>query len=274
MARGWIYALGWLVFGLCAAFVLPHGARGLQSTLRDQIEDDLEANGMTDFRVHMDGQAATLVYRDDVLPSGNARNRMLKAVRIAGDVSGDLPHFRRAGGLLFGPVTQVRYDRPSLAAVELRQGQALAEASASASSASSASAASASVAAAQACTDEVTQAIASRKLSFITGSTELTSDSKAILQDIYATLSKCPDGLILYVEGHTDDVGGMAHNMQLSAGRADAAAAALIRLGVPAKTVQSHGYGPSEPIADNRTASGRAQNRRVDFVLRPPEQGG
>ena len=274
MARGWIYLLGWLVFGLCAAFTLPHAAAGLQTLLRDQIEDDLEANGMTDVRVHMDGQAATLSYRDDAIPVGNPRHRLLKAVRIAGDITGDLPRFRRAGGLLMGPVTQVRYDARSLVAVQTRQAQALAEEAAEASASSASSASEASVAAARACTDEVTQAVASRKLTFITGSAELTGDSDAILKDIYATLSKCPDGLILYVEGHTDNIGGADRNMTLSSSRADAAAAALVQLGVPATAVQSKGYGPEQPIADNSTPAGRAKNRRVDFILRPPEQGG
>ncbi len=277
MARGWIYALGWLAFGLCMAFALPHRAAGLEASLRDQIEDDLEANGLTDFRVDMDGQRAILSYRDDAAPSDDPRQRMLKAARIAGDIPGDLPGLRPAGGPIFGPVTVVDRDDDSLAAVEARRNTALAQASASASSiaASSAStAASASLVAARACTDDVTAAVASRKLSFVTGSAELDGDSAAVLQDIYNTIRRCPDDLVLSVEGHTDNVGGLDHNMQLSASRADAAAAALIRLGLPAASVQSHGYGPNDPIADNSTNSGRAKNRRVDFVLRPAEQGG
>ncbi|MEI9903932.1 MAG: OmpA family protein [Asticcacaulis sp.] len=269
MAKGWIYALGWLVFGLFALIEVPQRAAGLQAGLRDQIEDDLEANGMTDFRVHMNGQAATLSYRDDAVPAGNPHQRMFRAEIIAGNVSGDFAPHTASGGLLLGPVTRVRADDRSLAAMQARadqaQDQAKAEASASAAS-------SASLAAAQACTDDVTQAVAQRKLSFVTG--KLTRDSDAILQDIYATLRKCPDGLVLYVEGHTDNVGGLDHNLKLSSSRADAAAAALIRLGVPAASVQSHGYGPAQPVADNTTDAGRAKNRRVDFILRPSEQGG
>ncbi len=267
MAKGWIYALGWLVFGLFALIEVPQRAAGLQAGLRDQIEDDLEANGMTDFRVHMNGQAATLSYRDDAVPAGNPHQRMFRAEIIAGNVSGDFAPHTASGGLLLGPVTRVRADDRSLTAMQARLDQARAEASASA-------AAAASLAAAEACTDDVTQAVAQRKLSFVTGSAELTHDSDAILQDIYATLRKCPDGLMLYVEGHTDNVGGLDQNLKLSSSRADAAAAALIRLGVPAASVQSHGYGPAQPVADNTTDAGRAKNRRVDFILRPSQQGG
>lgn len=266
MAKGWIYALGWLVFGLFMLFEVPQRAAALQSALRDQIEDDLEANGMTDFRVHMDGQAATLSYRDDAIPAGNPHQRMFRAETVAGNVSGDFAPNTSTGGIVLGPVTVVRGDGKSLTAMQARLERAQAEAAASAATTARL--------AAKACTDEVTAAVAERKLNFLTGSAELSRDSAAVLQDIYSTVRKCPDGLVLYVEGHTDNIGGGDHNLKLSASRADAAAAALIRLGLPAAAVQSHGYGAADPIADNASDAGRARNRRVDFVLRPQAQGG
>ena len=265
MAKGWIYALGWVVFGLYAAALLPHRVADLQTGLRDDIEDDLDSNGMTDFRVHMNGQAAVLSYRRDATPVENPRDRMIKAGTIAAAATGDLPRLGRAGGVIMGPVTMVRLDERSLSEVQARLDRAEAEAEASSASA-------ASLAAAHTCTDEVTQAVAQRRLSFVTGSADLTGDSQAILTDIYNTARKCPEGLMLRVEGHTDNVGGVEDNMRLSSSRADAAAAALIRLGWPQTAVQSQGLGPKDPVADNMTDDGRARNRRVDFILEP--QGG
>lgn len=257
MGRGWVYSVGWVAFGMCVAFALPSRVSGLEAMLRDQIEDDLEANNLTDISVAMDGQTATLGYRDGALPQGNPHDRLFKAVQIAATVPGDFQR-RSEGGVFFGPVTAARADADSLSAVQARLDRAETEA-----------AASASAAAAKACTDKVIRAVASRKLSFVTGSAELTPASDAIIKDIYTTVKACPEGLVLHVEGHTDNVGGLDHNMDLSAQRADAAATALTTLGLPDKMVVSQGFGPNDPVADNATEDGRAENRRVDFILKP-----
>jgi OOP family OmpA-OmpF porin len=66
------------------------------------------------------------------------------------------------------------------------------------------------------------------------------------------------------IEGHTDNVGSPAFNQKLSERRAQAVAQSLVRdHGIAADRVQSAGYGESRPIADNKTADGRATNRRV-----------
>ena len=69
------------------------------------------------------------------------------------------------------------------------------------------------------------------------------------------------------VEGHTDTVGGRISNLELSRQRAEAVCAALVARGVAARRLQSRGFGPDLPIADNATAAGREANRRVDFVI-------
>jgi len=68
------------------------------------------------------------------------------------------------------------------------------------------------------------------------------------------------------VEGHTDNVGSHSMNMQLSQQRADAVKQQLISGGAKPQNVTAIGYGPDKPIADNSTAAGRAQNRRVEII--------
>jgi outer membrane protein OmpA-like peptidoglycan-associated protein len=74
-------------------------------------------------------------------------------------------------------------------------------------------------------------------------------------------------GLKIAVEGHTDSVGGDDYNMKLSNNRAGAVRDFLVAQGVPASSVTSQGFGKTMPVADNNTASGRQQNRRVELVV-------
>lgn len=69
------------------------------------------------------------------------------------------------------------------------------------------------------------------------------------------------------VSGHTDDRGDRTYNMELSAHRANAVRTYLIDHGVEAFRIQTRGAGPDEPIDTNRTASGRARNRRIEFQI-------
>jgi OOP family OmpA-OmpF porin len=68
------------------------------------------------------------------------------------------------------------------------------------------------------------------------------------------------------VEGHTDSTGADAYNQALSERRANSVLRYLVDAGVPASRLSAQGFGESQPVADNDTAEGRAQNRRV--VLR------
>ncbi|HYZ83049.1 MAG TPA: OmpA family protein, partial [Bryobacteraceae bacterium] len=74
-------------------------------------------------------------------------------------------------------------------------------------------------------------------------------------------------GLKLEVEGHTDSVGSDAYNQRLSEQRADEVRAYLIKSGINPSNVTSKGFGESMPVADNNTAAGRQQNRRVELVV-------
>ena len=68
------------------------------------------------------------------------------------------------------------------------------------------------------------------------------------------------------VRGHTDSVGKYQSNMRLSQRRADSVKKYLVEKGIESRRIRSVGFGPSSPIADNRTAAGRGKNRRIEIV--------
>jgi outer membrane protein OmpA-like peptidoglycan-associated protein len=73
------------------------------------------------------------------------------------------------------------------------------------------------------------------------------------------------------VTGYTDITGPLALNEKLSKERADVVAQYLVKGGLPAGQVRTEGKGPSDPIGDNKTAAGRAKNRRVEIILEKPK---
>jgi len=91
-------------------------------------------------------------------------------------------------------------------------------------------------------------------------------ESDPTLKEI-AALLKQNSKLNLYVVGHTDNVGSLSANMDLSERRAEAVVQALAsKHGVDAKRLKAQGVGPLCPIASNKTEEGRAKNRRVELV--------
>jgi len=74
-------------------------------------------------------------------------------------------------------------------------------------------------------------------------------------------------GLKIQVEGYTDSIGSDDYNMTLSQQRADAVRTYMVSQGVPPDTVTALGLGKADPVADNATAAGRQQNRRVEMVV-------
>lgn len=101
---------------------------------------------------------------------------------------------------------------------------------------------------------------------FDTGRADLKPESEPALAEI-ARLLKQRASLRLHVIGHTDNVGDMAMNMDLSKRRAAAVAQALAtRHGVAAARLRPDGVGPLAPVASNKTEEGRARNRRVELV--------
>jgi OOP family OmpA-OmpF porin len=93
-------------------------------------------------------------------------------------------------------------------------------------------------------------------------SAALTSESLTHLDKVAAALERYPR-LTVEMQGHTDSVGADAYNLELSQQRADAVRNHLLSRGVAPERVTAKGYGETQPIADNSTDAGRAQNRRV-----------
>lgn len=108
----------------------------------------------------------------------------------------------------------------------------------------------------------------SQDILFATDSATLRPDLRRDLQAIAANLQRYPDSAI-FVTGHTDSTGAMAYNQSLSERRADSVAAVLIESGVSSRRIVTRGAGQTQPVASNDTAAGRAQNRRVEIVIRP-----
>jgi outer membrane protein OmpA-like peptidoglycan-associated protein len=105
------------------------------------------------------------------------------------------------------------------------------------------------------------------KIQFKTGSHEPLDKSEELLDQIGETLKQNPDVGPIRIEGHTDNVGDAQLNLTLSQKRADAVKEELVDRGVPTEILSTRGFGESKPIAPNKTAAGRARNRRVEFVV-------
>ena len=101
---------------------------------------------------------------------------------------------------------------------------------------------------------------------FATGKYQLTPDARVKMAKVSGILLSYP-GLKVQVEGYTDSVGSDEFNQRLSEQRAGTVRDFLVQQGVSMNNVAAVGYGKSDAIADNATASGRAQNRRVELVV-------
>jgi outer membrane protein OmpA-like peptidoglycan-associated protein len=106
---------------------------------------------------------------------------------------------------------------------------------------------------------------------FDTDQSALKAAARTNLQNLSTSLVNNPQTNILIV-GHTDDTGSDSHNMDLSVRRAESVKSYIAAGNVANSRLSTSGKGESEPIADNTTADGRAQNRRVEIVIVANEQ--
>ena len=105
-------------------------------------------------------------------------------------------------------------------------------------------------------------------LLFATDSAAVQPGLQGEIRSIAANLVSYPNSRI-QVLGHTDNTGAAAYNFDLSQRRAGAVAGILIGAGVPSSRLSAVGIGEDRPVASNTTASGRAQNRRVEIIITP-----
>jgi outer membrane protein OmpA-like peptidoglycan-associated protein len=98
---------------------------------------------------------------------------------------------------------------------------------------------------------------------FDSGKSSLRPESNKELNELaeYMSLKKT---LVIEIAGHTDNVGAPESNQKLSEDRANAVKQYLVKKGIVAERIVAKGYGDSEPVADNNTASGKQQNRRTE----------
>lgn len=103
---------------------------------------------------------------------------------------------------------------------------------------------------------------------FATDSSAVRPDLQRDLYTLAGSLNRYPDTTVDVV-GHTDSNGEAAYNQRLSQSRANSVADILVGAGVPRGRVVAYGRGEDQPVATNLTPEGRAQNRRVEFIIRP-----
>lgn len=103
---------------------------------------------------------------------------------------------------------------------------------------------------------------------FATGKYELLPIARDKLDEVAKAVSDQGYKSIL-VEGHTDSVGKASDNETLSLKRAESVRSYLVSRGIPSDKIRAAGLGSSRPVAENGTADGRANNRRVELVVEP-----
>jgi len=105
------------------------------------------------------------------------------------------------------------------------------------------------------------------KVYFRSGSSRILRKSFNLLNQVALTLKAHSEIKVIEIQGYTDDRGKARKNRRISKKRAKAVRSYLIRKGVSKKRLRAQGYGEDNPIDDNTTKAGRANNRRVEFVI-------
>lgn len=104
---------------------------------------------------------------------------------------------------------------------------------------------------------------------FTTGKAELLPAAQVKLNDVAKALTEQDPESKMVVEGYTDSQGAVAYNQELSQRRAQSVRDYLVSRGIASDRITAEGYGLSRAIGDNGTAEGRANNRRVEIVVKP-----
>jgi OOP family OmpA-OmpF porin len=117
------------------------------------------------------------------------------------------------------------------------------------------------------CQQLFSELLAKGKIRFESGRASIDPDSAGLLDRLTETALRCPTADI-EIAGHTDADGEDTFNQALSEKRAQAVMDYLVKAGLPAGRFTATGYGSTQPVASNDTDEGKAQNRRIDFLVR------
>jgi outer membrane protein OmpA-like peptidoglycan-associated protein len=107
---------------------------------------------------------------------------------------------------------------------------------------------------------------------FATNKDTILAKSAPVLKAVGEALKGTPGVRKVSIEGHTDTVGKAEHNLELSQKRAESVRAWLIKEGIDPGRLVAKGWGGTKPVASNDSSKGRADNRRVEFVIIDPPQ--
>lgn len=110
------------------------------------------------------------------------------------------------------------------------------------------------------------QSVVLKNIFFETGSAQLKNESRVELDKLVELLQKNPT-MKIEISGHTDNVGSKESNMKLSDERAKSVVNYLVKAGINSSRLTFKGYGDTQPVDDNNTAEGRANNRRTEFKV-------
>ncbi len=115
---------------------------------------------------------------------------------------------------------------------------------------------------------EGSQIVILQQVNFETAKSRILPQSFSLLQQVADVLAQHPEIARVAIDGHTDDRGAVASNLELSRSRAVSVMRWLTEKGVDARRLEARGFGPKRPIDDNKTEAGRAKNRRVEFQIK------
>lgn len=123
------------------------------------------------------------------------------------------------------------------------------------------------------CVPRIEAILGDSPIEFAPGSATITEASGPVVDAVREVLRSCPTAA-LEIGGHTDSEGSDTGNLGLSQRRAEAVLAALRTEDLPLAAMTARGYGEADPVADNATAEGRAENRRIAFAPAAPQEEG
>lgn len=217
-----------LAFAVCARYYAPN----IELQLQNQGEQVLRTAGLSEVELQVDGRFATLT------GSVVSENDRLRAGELLAQIWGLLPVNNllqvRAGAASDQPAAETPPDPVvSIAEVQTR----------------------------------LDALLDGQTVEFEVSSARLATAGKALLDRVAAVLAAA-NSVNVDIEGHTDDIGDPNYNQSLSEQRAQAVLSYLVGKGIAADRLTAAGFGPSQPIADNKTRQGRQQNRRVVFRAR------